>query len=123
MALLGFLLGIIMFGMRSTVAWVLTGLLAYPVAYVITLIGGRVSQRQVGEVPVIVLLGLVALVFSSYFTVDQFIRATRTATGRQSITMTLITLAIGILVYAYYYWKNKREGVDLKYVYSEIPPE
>jgi uncharacterized membrane protein YidH (DUF202 family) len=77
----------------------------------------------VGRVPVVVLLGLVALVFSGYFTIDQFMRATRTVAGRQSITMTLITLAVGIVVYAYYYWKNKREGVDLKYVYSEIPPE
>jgi basic amino acid/polyamine antiporter, APA family len=123
MALPGFLLGLIIFGAGNTAAWVLTGLGAYPVAYVISLIASRVSQREGGQVPVIVLPGLIALVFSGYFTLDQLMRATRSASGRQSITMTLITLAVGILVYAYYYWKNKREGVDLKYVYAEIPPE
>jgi amino acid transporter len=123
MALLGFLLGIIMFGVAHSIAWVLMGLLAYPAAYLMTLIASRISQRQSGQVPVIALLGFIAVEFSGYFTIDQFIRATRTASGRESITMTLITLAVGVLVYAFYYWKNKREGVDLKYVYSEIPPE
>jgi uncharacterized membrane-anchored protein len=39
------------------------------------------------------------------------------------ITISAIILGIGLSVFMYYSYKNKKMGVDLKSLLSEIPPE
>lgn len=37
--------------------------------------------------------------------------------------MILVTFAVGALIYLFYKWRNKRQGISVSEIYGEIPPE
>lgn len=73
---------------------------------------------QVLGVPLIQIVSALSFLLSAYL----FVQVTVTATPA-SLWMTLITTLAGVIVYAYYYWRNARLGVTPAMIYSELPPE
>ncbi len=69
------------------------------------------------------LLGLISTVFSLYLLYAFFDASAADLAAPESGGGLLVLLIIGILLYAYYWWKNKSRGVDVRTIYTMIPPE
>ena len=75
-------------------------------------------KSEVGGVPVPALCGVVAFGLGIFF----FATNAR-ALAPMDISISSLILGIGLALYLYYAFKNKKMGIDLKALLSEIPPE
>ncbi|MEM0084234.1 MAG: APC family permease [Candidatus Methanomethylicia archaeon] len=67
--------------------------------------------------PVITIVGVVtvAIQFIIYYLCVS-------TTAREALTFGAIWYALGVIVFVYYYWKNKQRGIDPNLIFGEIPP-
>jgi hypothetical protein len=73
---------------------------------------------EVGGIPIPALCGVFAFGLGLFF----FATNAR-ALAPMDISISSLILGIGLALYLYYAFKNKKMGIDLKALLSEIPPE
>ena len=67
--------------------------------------------------PVIVILGVVTFAEGWFFVFLSIMGFTYSV-----MFVVIITMVIGLVIYVYQQIKNKRRGIDVSKIYSEIPP-
>lgn len=77
------------------------------------------ASIKTGKVPIPAICGAVAFILGAIF----FVISGSTLPLYPDITVSIIILLLGLCLYGYYAYKNKKMGVDLKALLSEIPPE
>jgi len=73
---------------------------------------------EVGGLPLPSLCGVVAFGLGLFF-----FATNATVMAPMDISISCLILGIGLALYVYYAYKNKKMGIDLKTLLSEIPPE
>jgi APA family basic amino acid/polyamine antiporter len=108
-----------------TIVWFLAALSAALLPYIKKDVFelSPIKAMKVGSIPLITLLGCISMTLFAYL---GYYSATNPAIGPFGIgakifTLSLIITAITIYVAAYYW--NKRQGVDLKLLLKQVPPE
>lgn len=69
------------------------------------------------------LISLVATAFSLWLLWAFYDASAADLAAPESGGGLLVLIIIGILLYVYYWWKNKARGVDVRTIYTMIPPE
>lgn len=77
------------------------------------------ASIKTGNVPIPVICGIVACILGAIF----WVISGSTLPIYPDLTVSALILIIGLCLYIYYAYKNKKMGVDLKTLMSEIPPE
>jgi APA family basic amino acid/polyamine antiporter len=75
-------------------------------------------KSEIGGVPIPALCGVIAFGLGIFF-----FASNARAMAPMDISISCLVLGIGLALYLYYAFKNKKMGVDLKALLSEIPPE
>ena len=92
------------------------------------------DHEKTRKVPALKVFGWIGIFFWIFmmvamlyyvFTIDPAVAAYYGMTNAPfwEVFMIVITFVIGAAVYAVFKWRNKRRGIDVGTIYSEIPPE
>jgi MFS family permease len=89
------------------------------------------DQQKARKVPALKVFGWIGIFFWIFmlvamlfyiFTVDPVIYGYPGAPYIETLAI-LVTFAVGLAIYLGFRWRNKRRGIDVGTIYSEIPPE
>ena len=75
-------------------------------------------KAEVGGLPLPSICGVVSFGLGLFF-----FATNATVMAPMDISISCLILGIGLALYVYYAYKNKKMGIDLKTLLSEIPPE
>lgn len=73
---------------------------------------------KIGKVPLMVILGVITFAAGWFFVFLSVMEFTKPI-----MFVVILTMVIGMLIYLYQQVRNKRRGIDISKIYSEIPPE
>jgi amino acid transporter len=73
---------------------------------------------MVGSMPLSSIIGVLTLAWPGFF----MLFFTMLEADAFSIAIGAVLIGLGMLLYLYYSWKNKKDGFDINKIYGEIPP-
>jgi basic amino acid/polyamine antiporter, APA family len=76
-----------------------------------------------GRIPVITIVGVIGFLFALIIELEQLTNPAYGANSFVSVSALVITLIIGFAFFYLAKFYRKRQGVDLEYIYREIPPD